>query len=61
MDRYIQIKSKILEYAESDDDIKGTLIRTHELFARITRELAEAERYEYPAGAEKCARAYLGL
>ena len=43
------------------DDIKRALIRTHELFARITRELAEAEGYEYPAGAEKCARAYLGL
>ena len=33
------------------DDIKRALIRTHELFARITRELAEAEGYEYPAGA----------
>ena len=43
------------------DDIKRALIRTHELFARITRELAEAEGYEYPAVAEKCARAYLGL
>ena len=30
------------------DDIKRALIRTHELFARITRELAEAEGYEYP-------------
>lgn len=61
MDKYFQIKSNILKYAESDDDIKRALIRTHELFARITRELAEAEGYEYPAGAEKCARAYLGL
>ena len=50
-----------MEYKHNMDDIKRALIRTHELFARITRELAEAEGYEYPAGAEKCARAYLGL
>ena len=43
------------------DDIKKALIKTHELFARITRELAEVEGYEYPNGAEKCAKSYLGL
>ena len=43
------------------DDIKKALINTHALFARITKKLAEVERYEYPIGAEKCARAYLGL
>ena len=43
------------------DDIKKALIKTHELFACITRELAEIEGYEYPTGAEKCAKAYLGL
>ena len=41
--------------------IKKALIKTHELFARITKELAEFEGYEYPVGAEKCAKAYLGL
>ena len=44
-----------------NDDIKKALIKTHELFARITKELAEFEGYEYPVGAEKCAKAYLGL
>ncbi len=43
------------------DDILSALIKTHELFARITRELAEFEGYKYPTDAEKCARAYLGL
>ena len=41
------------------DDIKKALIKTHELFARITKELAEIEGYEYPTGAEECAKAYL--
>ncbi len=43
------------------DDIKKALIKTYELFARITKELAEAYGYEYPAGAEMCARAYLEI
>ena len=43
------------------DDIKNALIKTHELFARITKELAETLGYEYPTGAEACAKAYLGL
>ena len=41
------------------DDIKNALIKTHELFARITKELAEIDGYEYPTGAEECAKAYL--
>lgn len=43
------------------EDIKNALIKTHELFARITKELAEIYGYEYPEGAEKCAKAYLGI
>ena len=43
------------------DDIMRALIKTHELFARITRGLAEVEGYEYPTGAEKCAKSCLGL
>jgi aminoglycoside 6-adenylyltransferase len=58
-----EILSEIKEcFAHYDkDDIKRALIKTHELFARITRELAEVEGYEYPTNAEKCARAYLGI
>ena len=58
-----EILSEISEcFARYDkDDIKKALIKTHELFARITKELAEFEGYEYPVGAEKCAKAYLGL
>ena len=43
------------------EDIKNALIKTHELFARITKELAGIYGYEYPTGAEKCAKAYLGI
>ena len=43
------------------DDIKNALIKTHELFTRITKGLAEVLGYEYPIGAEACAKAYLGL
>ena len=43
------------------DDIKNALIKTHELFTRITKGLAEVLGYEYPTGAEACAKAYLGL
>lgn len=58
-----EILSEISEcFAHYDkDDIRKALIKTHELFARITRELAELEGYVYPDGAEKCAKAYLGL
>ena len=58
-----EILSEISEcFAHYDkDDIKKALIKTHELFARITRELAESEGYEYPYGAEKCAKDYLGF
>ena len=58
-----EILSEIIEsFAHYDkDDIKRALIKTHELFARITRELAEVEGYEYPTNAEKCAKAYLGI
>jgi aminoglycoside 6-adenylyltransferase len=58
-----EIISEIKEcYAHYDkDDIKKALIKTHELFARITKELAEIEGYEYPTGAEECAKAYLGM
>lgn len=54
-----EIKESFAHYDK--DDIKRALIKTHELFARITRELAEVEGYEYPTNAEKCAKAYLGI
>ena len=54
-----EIKESFAHY--DNDDIKRALIKTHELFARITRELAEVEGYEYPTNAEKCAKAYLGI
>ena len=58
-----EILSEISEcFAHYDkDDIRKALIKTHELFARITKELAETLGYEYPTGAEACAKAYLGL
>ena len=58
-----EILSEISEcFAHYDkDDIRKALIKTHELFARISRELAELEGYVYPDVAEKCAKAYLGL
>ena len=43
------------------EDILRALIRMHELFSRLTRELAELEGYDYPEVAEKCAKAYLGI
>ena len=54
-----EIKESFAHYDK--DDIKRALIKTHELFARITRELAEVEGYEYPTNAEKCAKEYLGI
>ena len=54
-----EIKESFAHYDK--DDIKRALIKTHELFARITRALAEVEGYEYPTNAEKCAKAYLGI
>lgn len=43
------------------EDILRALKKTHELFVRITRELAQMEGYKYPDEAEKCAKAYLGM
>ena len=40
MDKYIQIKSKILEYAESDDDIKGIVA-----IGSTTRSDVKADEY----------------
>lgn len=58
-----EIVSELAEcFAHYDkEDILRALKKTHELFVRITRELAQMEEYKYPDEAEKCAKAYLGM
>ena len=58
-----EILSELKEcFAHYDkEDILRALKKTHELFVRITKELAEIQGYEYPIEAEKCAKAYLGM
>lgn len=40
-------------------DIKNALLETHELFIRVTREIAVKKGYRYPEKAFECAREYL--
>lgn len=41
------------------EDLLQALISTHKLFARITREIAEAKGFSYPEDSRKCAEEYL--